>query len=140
VVGTAPEALYTAFNEADLLVADISSVVTDFLASRKPYLVTNPRDTDAATFHADFPSTAAGALIRPDVEGLAQSVRDAFGEDSFRDRRERLATYFLGDPVGDPIAHFVEEVERAVERTTPRIAHVPQIREPIPHATEETGR
>jgi hypothetical protein len=140
VVGTAPEALYTAFNEADLLVADISSVVTDFLASRKPYLVTNPRDTDAATFHADFPSTAAGALIRPDVEGLAQSVRDAFGEDSFRDRRERLATYFLGDPVGDPIAHFVEEVERAVERTTPRIAHVPQTREPIPHATEETGR
>jgi hypothetical protein len=122
VVGTAPDALYSAFNEADVLVADISSVVADFLASRKPYLVTNPRDTDPAAFHADFPSTAAGALIRPDADGLAQAIRDALGEDRFREQREELATYFLGQPVGDPIAHFVEEVERAVERTPPRLS------------------
>lgn len=122
VVGTAPDALYSAFNEADVLVADISSVVADFLASRKPYLVTNPRDTDQAAFHADFPSTAAGALIRPDTDGLAQAIRDALGEDRFREQREELATYFLGQPVGDPIAHFVEEVERAVDRTPPRLS------------------
>ncbi len=69
VVGTAPDALYSAFNEADVLVADISSVVADFLASRKPYLVTNPRDTEPAAFHADFPSTAAGELSAPTSTG-----------------------------------------------------------------------
>ena len=121
VVGTAPDALYRAFNEADVLVADISSVVADYLASRKPYLVTNPRGADPASFHADFPSTSAGALIRPDCDGLAQAIRDALGEDRFRERRAELATYFLGQPVVDPIAHFVDEVERALDRTPPRL-------------------
>ena len=36
--------LYDCFNHADLLVSDISSVVPDFVASGKPYVVTNPAD------------------------------------------------------------------------------------------------
>ena len=116
VVGTAPDALYTAFNEADLLIADISSVVADFLASRKPYLVTNPRDLDVGEYHRDFPSTAAAGLISRDCSNLASALADAVGADTNRDRREELATYFLGAPVADPIEHFAVEVDRACER------------------------
>jgi hypothetical protein len=116
VVGTAPDALYTAFNEADLLIADISSVVADFLASRKPYLVTNPRDLDVADYHRDFPSTAAAGVVARDCSNLASALADAVGADTNRDRREQLATYFLGAPVADPIEHFAVEVDRACER------------------------
>ena len=118
VVGTAPDALYTAFNEADLLIADISSVVADFLASRKPYLVTNPRDLDVAEYHRDFPSTAAAGVIARDCADLASALADAVGADTNRGRREELATYFLGAPVADPIEHFADEVDRACERAT----------------------
>jgi hypothetical protein len=116
VVGTEPDALYRAFNEADLLVADISSVVADFLASRKPYLVTNPRDVAEADFHRDFPSTAGAGIIARDCSNLASALHDALGADVLRERREELATYFLGAPVADPVEHFADEVDRACER------------------------
>ncbi|KQZ90596.1 hypothetical protein ASD62_16210 [Phycicoccus sp. Root563] len=117
VVGTEPDALYRAFNEADVLVADISSVVADFLASRKPYLVTNPEDVPLARFHAEFPSTAGGGVIGRDVSGLLAAIEDAAGPDTLRPRRLELATYFLGEPVADPIARFTDEVTRAIGRS-----------------------
>jgi hypothetical protein len=116
VVGTEPDALYTAFNAADVLIADISSVVADFLASRKPYLVTNPRKVAAAVFHEEFPSTAGGGIVTADAVAVRAAVLDALGPDSFRERREGLATYFLGDPVTDPVEHFVRELDRALDR------------------------
>jgi hypothetical protein len=138
VVGTEPDALYTAFNEADLLIADISSVVADFLASRKPYLVTNPRDVDVADYHRDFPSTGGGGIIPRDCSNLASALADAVGADVNRDRREELATYFLGAPVADPVEHFADQVDRACDRAEEalqRSALRAQAR-----ATEETAR
>ncbi|WP_270886438.1 CDP-glycerol glycerophosphotransferase family protein [Pedococcus sp. 5OH_020] len=116
VVGPAPDALYAAFNEADVLVADISSVVADFLASRKPYLVTNPSGTPSDRYHADFPSAAGGGLVTADRDVIRAALVDALGPDSHRARREQLATYFLGEPVADPIEHFADEVDRALKR------------------------
>lgn len=148
VVGTEPDSLYNAFNEADVLVADISSVVADFLASRKPYLVTNPRDTAVADYHRDFPSTAGGAVIARDCADLAAALADAVGPDVNRARREELATYFLGDPVADPVEHFADEVDRACERAQAALArsadHAQLLAtddaEAQPRTTEETAR
>ena len=57
-VVTGAEGLYSAFNRADLLVSDISSVITDFLASGKPYVVTSSSGEDPRRFRATFPSAA----------------------------------------------------------------------------------
>ena len=65
LVPNTPDALYTAFNEADVLISDISSVITDFLASRKPYVVTNPRDLPDDEFRALFPSSAPRSCSAP---------------------------------------------------------------------------
>jgi hypothetical protein len=116
VVGNAPDALYTAFNDSDVLVADISSVVADFLASRKPYLVTNPLGITQAAFHAEFPSASGGGIVTGDADDLRGAVRDALGADSLRQRREELATYFLGAPVDDPVEHFVRQLDSALGR------------------------
>ncbi|MEO5980956.1 MAG: CDP-glycerol glycerophosphotransferase family protein [Pedococcus sp.] len=122
VVGTEPDALYRAFNEADVLVADISSVVADFLASRKPYLVTNPKDVPIAQFHQEFPSTAGGGVVGRDPATVLAAIEDAAGPDTLRRRRLELATYFLGAPVQDPVAHFTAEVTRAIGRSDDALA------------------
>lgn len=119
VVAPGPQSLYDAFNEADVLVSDVSSVVADFLASRKPYLVTNPGGLPAQAFQSEFPSATGGGIVAPDAGNLADLLEDALGPDSLRDRRHALATYFLGEPVADPIQRFVDEVDRACAQSQP---------------------
>ncbi|HEV7623584.1 MAG TPA: CDP-glycerol glycerophosphotransferase family protein [Amnibacterium sp.] len=120
VVPNTPDALYTAFNEADVLISDISSVITDFLASRKPYLVTNPRDVPDAEFRALFPSSGAAELLGTDLAALPGALADAVGTDPRRAAREALAEYLLGAE-GDPLAAFLDEIDRFVERADLRI-------------------
>ncbi len=105
-----------------MLVADISSVVADFLASRKPYLVTNPKDVPIAQFHQEFPSTAGGGVVGRDPATVLAAIEDAAGPDTLRRRRLELATYFLGAPVQDPVAHFTAEVTRAIGRSDDALA------------------
>ena len=106
--------LIEAFNESDVLIADISSVVIDYLASRKPYLVTNPRGIDEHEQHAELLSTTGGNMIPANLSGFAELLADAFTSDRLRERRSELAGYFLGDPQPDPIARFDRAVTDAV--------------------------
>ena len=62
--------LYDCFNRADLLISDISSVVSDFIASGKPYVVTNPEGLDEGEFRAKYPTAGAAYLLGPDCAGL----------------------------------------------------------------------
>jgi len=112
---TGVEGLYTAFNSADLLISDVSSVVTDFLSSRKPYVVTNPHELDDDAFRAEYPSAAAAALVGPaTIDRLAGIVDDARGADVLRAQRDAVATYLLGTERSDPLAGFAEAVDAAL--------------------------
>lgn len=120
VVAPGPDSLYTAFNEADVLISDISSVITDFLASRKPYVVTNRGDLPAPVFTATFPSSGAAVLLGSAVAELPDALADAAGEDRNAIRRAALATRLLGDKA-DPLAAFLDEVDAFVERAEARL-------------------
>jgi hypothetical protein len=124
VVENRPDALYGAFNEADVLISDISSVITDFLASRKPYLVTNRRDVPDAEFRAVFPSAGASELLGSDVAVLPRALAEAAGTDPRRAARDALAEYLLGAEV-DPMQAFLAEVDGFVERSAARAAIAP---------------
>lgn len=103
--------LYAAFNSADLLVSD----VTDFLYSRKPYVVTNPHDLDDDAFREEYPSASAAALVSPTTTNrLAGILDDARGADLLRARREVVATYLLGTERADPLTGFAEAVDAAL--------------------------
>jgi hypothetical protein len=121
LVPNTPDALYTAFNEADVLISDISSVITDFLASRKPYAVTNPRDLPDEEFRALFPSSGAAELLGTDLATLPRALEDAGGIDLRRASREALAEYLLGAEQ-DPLDRFRDEVDAFVARADARIA------------------
>jgi hypothetical protein len=120
VVPPSADSLYQAFNRADLLISDISSVITDFLASRKPYAVSNRRDVPDAEFRAMFPSSSAAELLGSDLGTLPIALAAA-GADPRRAQRERLAEYLLG-PEGDPMIVFLGEIDAFIARADARLA------------------
>ncbi len=87
--------LFDCYNEADLLIADVSSVVSDFLATAKPCIVANPKGLPEEEFRATFPSTRAAYLLHPgtDIGSLVATILD---EDPLAGVRSDARHYLLG--------------------------------------------
>jgi len=113
---TGHEGLYHAFNRADLLVSDVSSVITDFLASGKPYVVTNSGTARPEEFRRVSPSAAGAYVLAGDGSAVVSFVADARSADSMRAERELTARYLLGDADQDPQQRFADAVEAAIAR------------------------
>ena len=88
--------LYECFDQADLMIADISSVVADFLVSGKPYIVTNVAGLPQEEFHATYPTTSAGHLLGPDCARLPELLESALSGDELAAERRALRDYLLG--------------------------------------------
>ena len=91
---------------ADVLISDISSVVSDYLATGRPVLVTNPSGLDEAEFRAQYPSQRGSYVVDPDLAGFHQAMADALGPDPLRAERHAVVTYLLGDLPQGPQAAF----------------------------------
>lgn len=107
------------FNRANALVTDISSVVSDFLASEKPYAVFNHTDLDDAAFRADYPSTGAGAVIGRDGRGIEEfiDVVTQTAPDVQAPARSQLATYLLGPPEQRTLEAFRAAIDAFIARS-----------------------
>jgi CDP-glycerol glycerophosphotransferase (TagB/SpsB family) len=103
------------FNQSDVLISDISSVVSDFISSRKPYVVCNTHDAPASAFRHEFPSTAAAYLLDPACAALPQALAAIRGDDPLRGARDHLAQYLLGDDSRGPIERFEDAIDAVVE-------------------------
>ena len=117
ITGSLP-VLYECFNEADLLISDISSVVSDFLASGKPYVVTNPEGLGEDEYREKFPTAGAAYLLGPDCAGLPGILAQAAapGEDPLAESRRELRRYLLGPDKPDALTRFSDAVEALAER------------------------
>ncbi|KAA1378417.1 CDP-glycerol glycerophosphotransferase family protein [Aeromicrobium fastidiosum] len=107
------------FNRATALVTDISSVVSDFLASEKPYAVFNHTDLDDEAFRAEFPSTGAGTTIGRDGRGIAEfiDVVTQVAPDQHAERRAELATYLLGPQEHRSLESFQAAIDAMIARS-----------------------
>jgi hypothetical protein len=117
VTGPLPT-LNECFNHADLLISDISSVVADFIASGKPYVVTNPAGLAEDEFRTQYPTAAAGYLLGAgcaELPGiLAQAA--ALGGDLLAGERRELKSYLLGPDDPDALTRFGNAVEALATR------------------------
>ncbi|WKX09037.2 hypothetical protein [Streptomyces sp. NL15-2K] len=98
VVTDARPTLYACFNRADLLISDVSSVVSDFLASGKPYAVANTSGLTEEAFREAFPTVRAATVLTPDaagVPGLLDAVRHP-ERDELAEARTELKRHLLG--------------------------------------------
>lgn len=78
ITGPRPS-LYSCFNQADLLISDVSSVVSDYLASGKPYAVANTSGLTEEEFLREFPTVSAATVLTPrarELTALLAAVRD----------------------------------------------------------------
>lgn len=109
--------LYDCFNRCDLLITDISSVVADFIASGKPYAVTNPGGVPPEEFIEQNPSVAGGFLIGRDCMELPDILTEVEkeGPDRLAERRRELKTYLLGPDEPDARTRFAAAVDALVE-------------------------
>jgi CDP-glycerol glycerophosphotransferase (TagB/SpsB family) len=110
--------LYECFNQADLLISDISSVVSDFIASGKPYVVTNPEGLGEDEFREKFPTAGAGYLLGPDCAGLPGILAQAAapGDDPLAEARRELRRYLLGPDKPDAQTRFADAIDALAER------------------------
>ena len=104
--------LYECFDLADLLISDISSVVTDFLYTERPLVTTNPKQLSHELFVHTFPTQRASYLLDGSLDDFTQIMDDALGPDSLHERRMAVKKYVLGDHPNGPTATFVAEADR----------------------------
>ncbi|WP_339129920.1 hypothetical protein WJM95_13615 [Streptomyces sp. f51] len=97
ILGQLPN-LYECFNQADILISDVSSVVADFVAGLKPYVLTNARDLPDEEFRAAYTTAGGAYLLDRDCTRLPEildSVRAPHTDPMVLERRV-LKEYVLG--------------------------------------------
>ncbi|MFJ3891730.1 hypothetical protein [Streptomyces sp. NPDC090083] len=97
ILGQLPT-LYECFNQADMLISDVSSVVADFVASLKPYALTNAHDLPDEEFRAAY-TTAGGAYLLDRactrLPEILRSIREP-RHDPMAPHRSDFKEYVLG--------------------------------------------
>lgn len=162
VTGSRP-ALYSCFNQADMLISDISSVVSDFISSGKPYVVTNQGDVDPVAFRAEQTAAGGAYLLGSKCAELADILAAVYaapgarpedavpaGADPMAQRRREVRTYLLGPDQPDAMTRFGAAVEHLIDRWhqdelgTPAAFTEPTpgapVPSPLPLPRQSTGR
>ncbi|MDR6973850.1 hypothetical protein J2X68_000519 [Streptomyces sp. 3330] len=97
IVGAEPR-LYDCFNASEAMVSDISSVVSDFIASGKPYAVADSAELGAEEFRRQNTAVRAAVILSNsavELDQLLDAVRDPAADPLAKDRKE-LKEYLLG--------------------------------------------
>ncbi len=112
VTGRTP-ALFDCFNQTDLLISDVSSVVSDFVQSQRPYVVANPAGLSEDDFRREYPTARAAYLLSKDCGELEKIVTvTRAGDDPMTEARRELKTYLLGPAEANPMDRFQQEIDR----------------------------
>lgn len=124
VQGDRPD-LYSCFDHADLLISDISGLITDFIATGKPYAVANCEGGADMDFRTAHPTAAAAYLLRPDGRGLKEALRAVADPDAdvYAGPRTKLRAYLLGPDEPSAQQRFADAVD-ALYRTA--AAEIPE--------------
>lgn len=120
VFGTAAEdamSVTDCFNAADAMISDVSSVVSDFLSSGKPFAM-GAVSARGDAFVEEFPLASAAYVfdvVAGDAVGLADVLDDMLGDDSKASVRASVRDYYLTDaPPKQMAARFVEIARKYV--------------------------
>jgi CDP-glycerol glycerophosphotransferase (TagB/SpsB family) len=106
--------IFDCFNASDAMFSDISSVVSDYLYSGKPFVIYSP-GLSPDDFLADFPVARAGYRLAGDLSNLDAVLEMTLSTDPDRADRRIMREAYLGDfPVETYADAFVREADRWV--------------------------
>jgi len=109
--------VYDWFDSADVCISDISSVVTDFLYTDRPVIVSNPKMLPHDGFAEMFPSQQGSYVLDRDCDELLEILDRAMTDDPMLAQRQAMKTYLHGDLPEGPLSAFAANVERLYERS-----------------------
>lgn len=84
------------FNASDAMITDVSAVISDYLASGKPFAVVAVGRTEEELI-ADTPAAAVGYTISEDLADLEPALEKLLVTDPLAPDRERMRSYYLGE-------------------------------------------
>lgn len=108
IITSARPAIFACFNQADVLISDVSSVVSDYLSSEKPYAVANTSGMTEEEFRTNFPTVRAATILTPEADGVAgllETVRNP-ERDTLVQARKELKEHLLGPSDPPSLARF----------------------------------
>ncbi|WP_425824823.1 hypothetical protein [Streptomyces fractus] len=116
--------LYSCFDQADMLIGDISSVLSDFIATLKPYAVVNNTLLGDEEFRDAVTNVRAAYLLPASGDGLLSLVRALYdpARDVLAEHRVELRRYLLGDES----VSATERFRRAVHQEEPVLEQGPR--------------
>ncbi|WP_037640418.1 hypothetical protein [Streptomyces bicolor] len=124
ITGAEPR-LYDCFNVSDAMVSDISSVVSDFIASGKPYAVTDSAEVGVEEFKRANTAVRAATILSNSAAELGElldAVRDPAADPLAEDRKD-LKRYLLGPDEPTSIVQFNTAVANlAIKAETRNVA------------------
>ncbi|MBN8204570.1 CDP-glycerol glycerophosphotransferase family protein [Microbacterium esteraromaticum] len=106
-------------NISDAMIADVSSVVTDYLFAEKPLLMVSPEG--AKSFVKTYPVARYAYLLElrgsgPEDVSVREALDVALNEDPMKGLRAAGRDYYLGDfPAATYCATFFDELRMAIE-------------------------
>jgi hypothetical protein len=93
----------------------VSSVVTDFLYSEKPFATMNMSGGSQEDFIAGFPLARVGYVINGDLANLDSELDNLLGADPLAAARRTAKNYYLGGFPAESYAEgFLAEARRYV--------------------------
>ena len=98
--------IFDCFNASDAMVSDVSSVVSDFLISQKPFAMAAV-SSHGDDFVEEFPLSRSAYVFDvadSSTHGLAAALDDMLGEDSLSEVRRAVRSHYLGDATGENCA------------------------------------
>lgn len=112
--------LYSCFDQADLLISDISSVVADFIATEKPYAIANCEGITDEEFQDKHPTSSAAYMLSPNGDGLGTALDSVHlvEADRMAHARSELRTYLLGPADSTSLSRFIAAVDDLYERAS----------------------
>jgi CDP-glycerol glycerophosphotransferase (TagB/SpsB family) len=112
-------------NASDAMVSDVSSVVSDYLFSGKPFaMVSVP--TDPERFVVEYPLAAASYVVRADLANLDEALNHLLGDDPLAARRRVTRVDYLGDFPAEGYAEvFVQAVRDTTAKAEPTVEEEP---------------
>ncbi|WP_240634485.1 MULTISPECIES: hypothetical protein [Streptomyces] len=122
VIEGAEPRLYDCFNVSDAMVSDISSVVSDFIASGKPYAVTDSAELGDEEFKRQNTAVRAAVILSNSADELGEllaAVTDRAADAQAADRQE-LKRYLLGPDEPASIDQFNSAVRALAQKAERR--------------------
>jgi hypothetical protein len=105
--------IHECMNRSDLMICDISSVLNEYLITRKPIIIMNTRVMPIADLEQQFPSARACYVLNPE-KSILEILNGLDSKDVKQDDRALVRKQSLGDHPEGAMARFNQVIAQAV--------------------------